>query len=238
MTGSPVHIGPARIHAPAGDVHGDYVSIGAGRYYRIANYDRMPPFFMSVVSSSNHWLFISSNGGLTAGRRNADNALFPYYTEDKIHDNADHTGSRTVVRVAGDGTRQLWEPFNRQCGALYRISRNLYKNVYGNALMFEEVHHDLELVFRYTWTSSDRFGFVKRAELRNTGSTTRSVELLDGIENILPWGVVEFFQSKYSCLGDAYKQNELETDTGIATFAFSSIPGDSPEPAEALRATV
>jgi hypothetical protein len=64
------------------------------------------------------------------------------------------------------------------------------------------------------------------------------VELLDGIENILPWGVVEFFQSKYSCLGDAYKQNELETDTGIATFAFSSIPGDSPEPAEALRATV
>jgi hypothetical protein len=238
MTGSPVHIGPARIHAPAGDVHGDYVSIGAERYYRIANYDRMPPFFMSVVSSSNHWLFISSNGGMTAGRRNADNALFPYYTEDKIHDNADHTGSRTIVRVAVDGTRQLWEPFNRQCGALYHISRNLYKNVYGNALMFEEVHHDLELVFRYTWTSSDRFGFVKRAELRNTGSTTRSVELLDGIENILPWGVVEFFQSKYSCLGDAYKQNELETDTGIATFAFSSIPGDSPEPAEALRATV
>jgi predicted RNA binding protein with dsRBD fold (UPF0201 family) len=50
--------------------------------------------------------------------------------------------------------------------------------------------------------------------------------------------MVEFFQSKYSCLGDAYKQNELEPGTGIATFAFSSIPGDSPEPAEALRATV
>jgi hypothetical protein len=238
MNDAPVHIGSARLHASADAVHGDYVSIGEERYYRIANYDRMPPFFMSIVSGSNHWLFISSNGGMTAGRRNADNAIFPYYTEDKIHDNWDHTGSRTIVRVAVDGTRRLWEPFTRQCGTLYRISRNLYKNVFGTTLMFEEVNHDLELVFRYTWTTSDRFGFVKRAELQNTGTEARSVELLDGIENILPWGMAEFFQSKYSCLGDAYKQNELETDSGIATFAFSSIPGDSPEPAEALRATV
>ncbi|KPK02074.1 MAG: hypothetical protein AMS20_12565 [Gemmatimonas sp. SG8_28] len=238
MTDSPVHIGSARVQPSADGVQGDYVSMGTERYYRIANYDRMPPFFMSVVSGSNHWLFISSNGGMTAGRRNADNALFPYYTEDKIHDNADHTGSRTIVRVVGDGTRHLWEPFDRQCGTLYRITRNLYKNVYGNRLMFEEVNHDLDLVFRYTWAPSDRFGFVKHAELRNTGSAARSVELLDGIENILPCGMVEFFQSKYSCLGDAYKQNEVETATGIATFALSSIPGDSPEPAEALRATV
>ncbi|NIP14297.1 MAG: hypothetical protein GWM88_06040, partial [Pseudomonadales bacterium] len=64
------------------------------------------------------------------------------------------------------------------------------------------------------------------------------VEVLDGIENILPWGVGEFFQSKYSCLGDAYKQNELEGESGLATYAFSSLPGDSAEPAEALRATV
>ncbi|NIP14296.1 MAG: hypothetical protein GWM88_06035, partial [Pseudomonadales bacterium] len=63
------------------------------------NYDLMSPFFMSIASASDHWLFISSNGGLTAGRRDSDNALFPYYTEDKIHDSADHTGSRTILRV-------------------------------------------------------------------------------------------------------------------------------------------
>ena len=204
MNDAPVHIGSARRHASADAVHGDYVSIGEERYYRIANYDRMPPFFMSIVSGSNHWLFISSNGGMTAGRRNADNAIFPYYTEDKIHDNWDHTGSRTIVRVVVDGTRRLWEPFNRQCGALYRVSRNLYKNVYGNTLIFEEVNHDLELVFRYTWMSSDRFGFVKHAELRNTSDAARSVELLDGIENILPCGMAEFsstvlFQVPSSC---------------------------------------
>jgi hypothetical protein len=238
MNTSPVHIGTARIKPPAGEVRGDYVSLGSERFYRIANYDRMDRFFMSIVSASNHWLFISSNGGVTAGRQNADHALFPYYTEDKIHDNADHTGSRTILRVIKGQQRFLWEPFSRQCGTFYDVSRTIYKNVYGNKLIFEEVNRDLDLAFRYTWTTSDRFGFVKHAELMNKGREPVLVDVLDGIENILPWAMAAAFQNHYSCLGDAYKDNALESETGLATFAFSSIPGDSPEPAEALRATV
>jgi hypothetical protein len=238
MNAYPMHVGGARIKRSAGKVSGDYLSLGSERFYRIANYDRMSPFFMSIASASDHWLFISSNGGLTAGRQDSNHALFPYYTEDKIHDNVDHTGSRTILRVLREGKRFLWEPYSRHCGALYDVSRNLYKNVYGNKLMFEEVNHDLQLIFRYTWTLSDEFGFVKRSELVNTSLESASVEVLDGIENILPWGVAESFQNKYSCLGDAYKQNELEGESGLATYAFSSLPGDSAEPAEALRATV
>jgi hypothetical protein len=238
MNDSSVHIGSTPYRRPAGEVGGAYVMLGTERYYRIANYDRMPPFFMSVVSPSDHWLFISSNGGMTAGRRDADNALLPYYTEDKIHDGADHSGSRTLVRVVRDGSRWLWEPFSRRYGALYAVSRNLYKNVAGNTLMFEEVNADLGLVFRYRWTSSDRFGFVRDAALVNTGDAPVTVELLDGIENILPCGLGQFFQNTYSCLGDAYKQSDVDPESGLATFALSSVPGDSPEPAEALRATV
>ncbi len=238
MNAHPMHIGTAGLKPPAGEVRGDYLTLGSERFYRIANYDRMDPFFMSIVSASNHWLFISSHGGLTAGRQNSNNALFPYYTEDKIHDNAGHTGSRTLLRVAGKGKRFLWEPFSHRCAALYDVSRSLYKNVYGNKLMFEEVNHDLDLVFRTTWSLSDRFGFVKHSELVNQGPEPARVEVLDGIENILPWGVIESFQNNYSCLGDAYKQNQLEGRTGLATYAFSSLPGDSAEPAEALRATV
>ena len=36
----------------------------------------MRPFFMSLVSNSNHWLFISSTGGLSAGRKDTSNACF------------------------------------------------------------------------------------------------------------------------------------------------------------------
>ena len=57
-------------------------------FFKISNSDALRPFFMSIVSDSNHWMFISSNGGLTAGRKDSENALFPYYTDDKITESA------------------------------------------------------------------------------------------------------------------------------------------------------
>ena len=63
-------------------------------YFKISNSNQMRPFFMSIVSDSNHWMFISSNGGLTAGRKNSEYALFPYYTDDKITESADITGNK------------------------------------------------------------------------------------------------------------------------------------------------
>ena len=47
----------------------------------VIDYDELPPFFMTIVSSSDHWLFVSSAGGLTAGRVNVEHSLFPYETD-------------------------------------------------------------------------------------------------------------------------------------------------------------
>ncbi len=59
------------------EVSGSYVELDGERYYRIANSHCMPEFMMSLVGSSDHWMFISSAGALTAGRCNPDIALFP-----------------------------------------------------------------------------------------------------------------------------------------------------------------
>jgi hypothetical protein len=37
-----------------------------------------------VVSNGDLWMFVGSNGALTAGRRDPDRALFPYQTADKL----------------------------------------------------------------------------------------------------------------------------------------------------------
>ena len=67
---------------------GRYLDIDDEPFYCIENVDEMDEFFVSLVSATNHWLFISTSGGLTAGRIHAGNALFPYYTEDKVRDSA------------------------------------------------------------------------------------------------------------------------------------------------------
>ena len=40
----------------------EWVTSESEKFYKIANSDAMRPFFMSIVSDSNHWMFISSNG--------------------------------------------------------------------------------------------------------------------------------------------------------------------------------
>ena len=45
--------------------------------YRISPIDQMDPFLMSVVSSSDLWMYLSSTGGLTAGRVEAQRCMFP-----------------------------------------------------------------------------------------------------------------------------------------------------------------
>jgi hypothetical protein len=198
----------------------------------------MPPFFMSLVSDSDHWLFISSNGALTAGRKDPDHALFPYYTDDRIHDSQDQTGSKTILRIQRSGRTNLWEPFSQRMEGLYRTTRSLYKSVHGNRILFEEINHDLALTFRYEWMNSGQFGFVRQSMLMNHSMETVSVDLVDGIQNLLPWGVERRFQVEFSTLLDGYKRTELLEGTGLALFRLSSVPVDKPEPSEALRVNV
>ncbi|MEM9297965.1 MAG: hypothetical protein AAGA64_06195 [Bacteroidota bacterium] len=214
------------------------VQLNDETYYRISNVDEMRPFFMSIVSDSNHWMFIGSNGGLSAGRKDAENALFPYYTDDKIVESAENTGSKSIFQVRKDGKLHIWEPFSMRYACLYNTSQNLYKNEYGSKVIFEEVNHDLKLTFQYQWNSSNTYGFVKKSKLINDDPDEVSITLLDGIQNIMPSGVGSALQSQRSNLVDAYKRSELEGASGIGIFALSAIILDKAEPSEALKANI
>ncbi len=212
--------------------------IGGEQYYKIANNDAMRPFFMSIVSDSNHWMFISSNGGLTAGRKNSEFALFPYYTDDKITESADITGSKSIFQITHEDKIVVWEPFSERFTDQYSITRNLYKNSYGNKIIFEEINNDLQLSFRYHWNSSNKYGFVKKSEILNHSSKEYVISILDGLQNIMPYGVNTDLQATTSNLVDAYKRSEIHQDSGLGIFALSAIIVDKAEPSEALKANI
>jgi len=218
-------------------VKGEFVEIENEKYYKIGNYDQMQNFFISIISSSDHWMFISSTGALSAGRKNRDNALFPYYTEDKIHDYSGLTGSSSFLIVTKEDKKFLWEPFISENTNLYKTERNLYKSVFGNKIVFEEINHDLKLKFTYGWYNSEKYGFVKKSKIANLDNTPVDIEVLDGIKNILPAGIDYNFQNEYSNLLNAYKKNELIEKTKLGVFSLSSIPVDRAEPSESLFAT-
>jgi len=238
MTHKSIFLGKNKADFITHEVKGEMINFENEAYYKIENSNEMRPFFMSIVSDSNHWMFISSNWGLTAGRKNSEHSLFPYYTDDKITESADITGSKAIFQVLKNGNIYLWEPFsNRQVG-LYKIKQNLYKNTYGNKVVFEEINEDLEVTYRYQWSSTYIYGFVKKSTFINNSSDQIQVTLLDGLQNILPSDVETDLQNSRSNLVDAYKKSELQLESGIGVYALSSIIVDKAEPSEALKANV
>ncbi|MFZ8836755.1 MAG: hypothetical protein ACO2XQ_06885 [Flavobacteriales bacterium] len=233
----PIFLGKQPYQSHSHEISGHEVTLEGETYYKISSVDRMRPFFMSIVSHSDHWMFISSTGGLSAGRIDSDNALFPYYTDDKITESSEFTGSKTVLLVEQNNQRLLWEPFSNQYIGVYQIERNLYKNAFGNKIIFEEINRDLGLIFSYQWAASERFGFVRRSKLQSTNASKIGISILDGVQNILPYGVPQGLQASSSNLVDAYKKCELEGDR-IGIFALSAIISDKAEPSEALKANV
>ncbi|CAD7816404.1 hypothetical protein CHRY9390_03162 [Chryseobacterium aquaeductus] len=212
------------------------VKINNEVFFKISDAESLRPFFMTIVSDSNHWMFVSSNGGLSAGRKNSEFALFPYYTDDKITESAEITGSKTILQVRRNEKTIVWEPFSVRNEAQFHTSRNVYKNEFGNKLIFEEINHDLELAFSYEWNNSREFGFIKKSKIKNLSSENKIITVLDGLQNILPYGIGSDLQNRVSNLGDAYKRTELDPKSGLGIFALSAIIVDKAEPSEALKA--
>jgi len=213
----------------------EIVRIDSEEYFKIAHVDSMPVFFMSIVSDSNHWMFIASNGGVTAGRTDADHALFPYYTDDKIIESHEHVGSKTIVQGNRNGVLFNWEPFSFR-GQQFQIERNLYKHRLGNSIIFEELNHDLGLCYSYRWSTSDTYGFVRTSVLKNHSAHAQQLRVLDGLQHVMPADVGSDLQNTFSNLVNACKFSELEPQSGLGLFALSARVTDRAEPSEALFA--
>ncbi len=213
-------------------VKGQFIDILGSRFYEIANYDEMQPFFISLASDTDLWMYLSSTGGLTAGRRSPGEALFPYYTDDKITESYDFTGPKTLIRT---NESSLWEPFSDRLQGLYSITRKIAKSLVGNTIVFCEENHTLGLRFSYLWTPAEQYGWVRRATLENLTDKPLNVELLDGLQNILPAGVERKTQNEFSTLVDGYKKTELVPGTSLALYRMEAILVDRAEPSESLR---
>ncbi len=213
---------------------GSFITIDNIPYYKISNSQNMAPFFIKIASACDIWIFLSSigDGGITAGRKNAEGSIFPYETEDKLNC-AYESGSKTIVKAGKD----FWQPFETSGVKKYDITRNIYKSCYGNSLIFEEINHDLKLCYSYKLQTSEKYGIVKTAKICNLSQNRTDVELLDGFLNIMPHGVPTALQQSSSTLVDAYKATELVGER-LAIYSMTTTVNDTPHPIEMLRANV
>ena len=199
--------------------------------YRILDTHLMEPFLLTVVSPEEHWMYISSRGGLSAGRVNAQHCLFPYRTDDLLH---------AVDAFSGPWTGTEW---GTRCGSPSQVvrrrksRRHLAKSVLGDRIVFESHHEGLGLVARAWWTFSNEHGFVRTVSLEASGEHSCEVQVLDALRDLQVGGASLPVMQSMSCLVNAYTRSECVGSTSVATFAMETALSDRAEPAESLRAT-
>ena len=217
------------------DVEEGLIEFDGQDFYCIPDVGRIPPFLMSIISDGDRWMFVSSSGGLTAGRQTSEHALFPYETDDRLHEAGRKVGPITSVRV--DGIDGIWKPFHYEARDI--SSGRLAKATTGDAVLFEEDHPTLPLTFSYRWSSCERYGFVRRSRLANHGQEEIRLSVVDGLINVLPSGVDPGLDMGLRNLTNAYKRSEfVSKETGLAVYSMESQVSDRPEPSEMLRANV
>ncbi len=216
----------------------DIFNMGVGTdYYRIDNYDAMSDFFMSITSGSDIWNFLWAQGGISAGRINANHAVFPYYTCDKLSDMRNVTGSYACIAVKDNDKTIMWEPF--VLDAIHNTNqRILLKSLNGSRVKFIEVNEDISLAYSYEWTSSDRFGLIKKSQIINLSASPKEVTILEGARNIMCASANADNQNTNSVLLDAYKKSDLVKKEGLALFGVSSVLTDKAEPSEGLAVNI
>jgi hypothetical protein len=208
-------------------------------HFRIADVQRLDPFLVSLSNDTDLWMFISSNGGLTCGRRDVEGAVFPYTTVDELHDAHHHTGPLTLLRVERKGEPPvLWEPFKGTVEKSRGIERNLLKNAFGTRLVFEEFNRNLGLVIRSVWSGCNAFGWVLSTTLENLSDSDVQVDLMTGLQNIQPCGAPLSLYQQAGNLIDAYKSIEVDPDSGLGIVSLTAGITDRAEAVESLQANV
>jgi hypothetical protein len=228
----------AKANVPASGTHPrpagcDVISIAGAPHVVIRDVAKLPPFLMNVVSDGDVWLFAGSNGGLTAGRRDPDGALFPYRPADQLLHEPRSSGIYSLLRVDG----RVWQPWAAAAPSA-AVTRTLAKHELGCSVVYEETHAGLGLRCRWRIGGCSAFGLVRQATIENLTDRPRRIELLDGWHRLLPPGVGEQTYARFSYLAAAYVWNELLESEGLLVSVLNSAISDRPEPAESLRATV
>jgi hypothetical protein len=148
----------------------------------------------------------------------------------------EQTGGKTILRVTRmPAALTSGSPSPTAMPASIGLERHLYKNIYGNKLIFEEVNHDLQIEAAH-WPGAPATALaLSGAAGYRTRQPACRIELLDGLQNLLPYGATTALQTSSAACSNAYKRSELDEATGLGIFALSATLTDRAEPSESLR---
>jgi hypothetical protein len=175
------------------------------------------------------WVFYCNRGQCIAsfGVRDRNGAMLEFQPANKAYALTPLLGFRSFLRIAGDTGATLHEPF--VAGAAAGITQRMC--VRAEELEIEELHPGLGLRMRvvyFTLPGEDLPVLVRRVTLENTGLQPLRAEVLDGLPQIVPFGLEEKLLKQLSRTMEAFAEVR-HADQGLPFFKLKVEPSDKPE---------
>lgn len=201
-----------------------------GEKFVIEDYTEVPAFSsflpgLSGVKGIPVWSFYTNRGQAinSFGIHHKGNAIMEFNSANTAYENTPVKGFRTFVRV--DGT--YYEPF---CTYAPEAKRRM--EIEKNVLTISEESHGLKITVCYIILPNESIGaLVRRVTVENSDSAAHELELLDGMPQIIPYGIQN---GQYKEMSNLFKSwadiKNIEKKAPLYTMRASS--DDSAEVSE------
>ncbi|MFA5063802.1 MAG: cellobiose phosphorylase [Candidatus Omnitrophota bacterium] len=203
----------------------------------IENYNYSKPFsnfFPGIAGRYGipMWTFYVNRGQAISsfGVRDKDRAILEFLPANKAWQLVSSQGFRTFIKIASQNKTVFYEPFHNGFSNLgYNLANKMLINPAGLALEETNFSLGLKIKVEYFNIPCDNYaGLARIVRIKNTGNKDRTIELIDGLPQIVPFGTNNFFLKKMSRTIEAWMSVE-NLQNQAPFYRLKVDPVDRPE---------
>ena len=158
--------------------------------FRIKNYQKKDTFssFLPGIAGKfgiPMWAFYVNRGqGIASfGIESKDNPLMEFFPANQSYENVETKGFRTFIKI----NEKVYEPFVKLSD---KITSEM--KISSECLEIKEINKDIniETIVKYYILPNEKFGgFVRKLSVKNLGKNKKTINVLDGMPKIIPYGI-------------------------------------------------
>ncbi|MCX5701780.1 MAG: cellobiose phosphorylase [Candidatus Omnitrophica bacterium] len=211
--------------------------LNASGEFIIENYNFSKPFadfFPGIAGKFGipMWVFFVNRGQAIAsfGTKDKDRSILEFFPANKAWQFVSLQGFRTFIKVLTGKRTILYEPFHNGFANLqYNLRNEMSITSYDLKIKENNLTLGLEVEVEYFTIPDDSYAALARIlTIRNVGSATKKIQILDGLPQIVPFGTSNLFLKKLGRTIEAW-MNVENLDKGVPFYKLDVDPTDRPE---------
>ncbi len=178
------------------------------------------------------WVFYVNRGQAIAsfGTRDKDHAIMEFFPANKSWQLTPSFGFRTFIKSREAGKTLFYEPFhNGFVNLRFKLTNRMLITAYGLSIEEENFSLGLKINVEYFTIPEDAYaGLARVVTITNTCIRNRKIQLLDGMPQVVPFGINNFFLKELGRTLEAWITVE-NLKKGVPFFKLSVDPQDRPQ---------